>query len=182
VAKRRKRNSWIITIAIAAGTVGYLTLLFSPGMRGIAGLRQELRTKQDFVGQAERLRPATFRMGQALISVGQYNQQWSNKIVKPAQLAAIYGELNELIKDSGASTARFEPQSVQTYASMRKLPVKLGLEGSFAQIHDVIARIESLAAFVWIEEIKIEGSQESGKATKAELTLAMFVDNPKKSD
>jgi Tfp pilus assembly protein PilO len=178
----RKRNSWLITVAIAAGTVGYLTLLFSPGMRGIAGLRQELRTKQDFVGQAERLRPTTFKLGQELTGVTKYNELWAARIVKPSQLSAVYGELNALIKDSGASTARFEPQTPESYASLRKLPVKLGLEGSFLEIHTAVSRIESLAAFIWIEEIKIEGSQELGKPTKAELTLGMFVDNPKKSD
>jgi len=178
----RRRNSWIITVAIAAGTVGYLTLLFSPGMRGIAGLRQELRTKQDFVGQAERLRPTTFKLHQDSTAVAKYNEEWAARIIKPAELSRLYGELNGLIKDSGASTARFEPLTPEPYASFRKLPVKLGIEGSFVQLQNVVSRIESLAAFVWIEEIKIEGSQESGRPTKAELTLGMFVDNPKKSD
>jgi Tfp pilus assembly protein PilO len=177
-----RRNSWIITIAIAAGTVGYLTLLFSPGMRGIAGVRQELRTKQDFIGQAERLRPTTFRLGEQLTQVAQYNQRWSAYLVSQSRLASIYGELGALVKDSGASTTRFEPQTAIPLASVKKLPVKLGLEGSFTQIHAVIHKIESLAAFIWIEEIKMEGGGETGKSSRAELTLAMFVDNPEKSD
>jgi Tfp pilus assembly protein PilO len=182
MATLSKRNSWIITIAIAAGTVGYLTLLFSPGMRGIAGVRQELRTKQDYIGQAERLRPTTLRLGEQLSEVSQYNASWSTRVVKQSRLAAIYGELNALVKDSGASTTRFEPQAATPYASLRKLPVKLGLDGSFAEIHSVISHIESLAAFIWIEDIKMEAISGIGKTSKVELTLVMFVDNPEKSD
>jgi Tfp pilus assembly protein PilO len=170
-----------MTIAIAAGTVGYLTLLFSPGMRGIAGLRQELRTKQDYIGQAERLRPVVAQLGEQVNQTAAYNDRWGASVLPASKLAALYGDLNALAKSSGASSTRFEPQQPETLSTMRKLPIRLGLAGSFAEIYEVVAGIEALGSLVWIEEIKIEGSVDPTKDTKAELRLAVFVDNPKKS-
>ena len=56
------------------------------------------------------------------------------------------------------------------------------LEGDFAQIFDVLERLESRPHRVWISNLTLSQPAEDGKTLRAEMTLTIFADLAENSE
>jgi Tfp pilus assembly protein PilO len=174
-------RSWPLTIGLAAASLAYLTLVFFPRMKAIAELHDQARLKQDLIAQAVKIRPAIAEVRRELADTRRFVGAQRQRCPSEDRLAGVFGQLSQLTKDRQLATTRFEPQPAQPLQTLRRVPVALAVQGSFAAVTDLLAAVESLPTYVWIDELRLVEA-ESGEAVQGELTLAIFVDNLKKSD
>src|SRR2546421_4878742 len=105
----RKRNSWFITLPIAATAVGYLWFVFFPTARIIRETRDEIREKQDFIAQCESLHWTVAQLDHDLAQSKQFTQQWRRVTPAAGQLASVFGKISNQLRLSGVVAKRFEP-------------------------------------------------------------------------
>jgi Tfp pilus assembly protein PilO len=98
-------------------------------------------------------------------------------MIAPEQLSKTYGEISRLCRDSGTTTARFEPHAAKEFDTFRKVPLGLSVTGSTQQIEHLLASLESLPQLVWVEKFQLQGPSEAGGFTSCHMDLALFINN-----
>lgn len=174
---RLQRQSYLIIGVVLAVAVGYPICAFFPKMRAISRVRQEIRQKQDFVTQTEKLRPQVEQQKAALSSTFAYNKKQRARLVPADDLSRIYSSISKLAKQAGVTTTRFEPHPPVPYDEFRKIPIGLGVSGSSDGVRSLISEIEQLPYTIWLDGVKLESFGENSETTRCQLDLAIFVDN-----
>jgi Tfp pilus assembly protein PilO len=177
-----KRSSWKVTLGIAAVAVAYPMLVFIPRMAALAHVRSQVREKQDFVAQAERLRPTLKLIDRDLDETGAYGTRWQERMGSARELATLFGQISQLAKACGTDTTRFEPLPAVELQTLQKVQVNFGLSGSFVAIARLLHDMERLSATIWVEDLKLEAAREVGGPAKCEMKLVVFVNKSEKSD
>ena len=119
--------SLTVTAGLSLGALGILSLVFLPRMKTIAGFREQLRSKQDYIGQAEKLRPVIAALQTSRAEDLDYLQIWQHRCPERAELSALFGQLNHLAKQHDLTTTRFEPLASVSYGGLEKAPVNFCL-------------------------------------------------------
>ncbi len=177
-----KRKSLLITLGLGGTTVLYVLALFMPQMKALAATRDQLRTKQEFIFQAAKLRPVVDSLEEDLKDTASYIETWNAQTRASSELAILYGRISELAKEAGTTTTRFEPQPAVHYKTLERAPVVLSVTGPFAAIEKLVGSLESLDEAVWIEDLRLESPRKDGGNATCELNLAIFADRNDKSD
>jgi Tfp pilus assembly protein PilO len=172
-----KHESYIVIALVVAVAVIYPLAAFFPQMRAIRAVREEIRKKQDFIMQAEKMRPVLADQQRLIAETEAHLVQISGIMTPAAQLSKVYGEISRLCASSGTNTARFEPHPAEDFDTFRKVPLGLSVHGSTQQIEHLLASLEGLPQLLWIENIRIDGPSEVGGFTSCHMDLALFVDN-----
>lgn len=182
MTKKLRASSWMVTVPVAVAVFAYLWFYFFPSMKGVGQVMDEVRAKQNYVVAASTL-PASVALAQSqLESATTYVAAERQQLVDEPELTRLFANINQLAKQSGTSTTRFEPQAVVEYETLAKLPVSFAIAGPFASVHETLRQLELLPHTVWVEEITIQPAGEDGKTVKCDATLAIFIDRLKKSD
>ena len=177
----RRRTSWFVTLPIAATAVGFLSLIYFPTARSIRETRNEIRLKEDFIREIPSLHVAEAKLQQELEDIEAYRHQCESHMPTPAQLAASFGQINDRARDSGTSTTHFEPQPEQAMQLLHRVPVKMSVTGSYPAICQLLAELEQMPEAVWIDQLSLKRTRESGQNVEGELKLEVFTVNSKKS-
>lgn len=177
-----RRGSWAVTLTLAAGTLAFLTLFFFPRMRRLGELHDQLRLRQDYIAQTERIRPVIDKVRSDLRETGDYVQRWRSRCPRPDHLPALFGQISQSCQDVEVVTSRFEPRPQVELQTVARQPLSLAFSGPFAAVSTLLAKLEGLPALVWVDEMTLSRRAETGEAVKCELTLEVFVDRSKKSD
>ena len=177
-----KQSSWIITVPLVAAALAYMMLVFLPGMKAIAQITEQVRTKQEYLAQADKLRPLLDQVTRSLAETETYNSQWMTRTIEAEKLPILFGQISELAKASGATITRFEPQPGVKYKSMHRVPLALAIGGDFNSIQVFLKSLEELPAAIWVEDLKLSGGGQDGKNIVCEMILAIFTGNSEKSD
>jgi len=176
-----KRSSWFVTLPIVALAIAYLMFVFFPTAKAIRETRGEIRLKQDYISQTEKLHATVRELEQHLDEAQRFTTQWRRQVPVPGQLSEIYGSITAMSRECGATTTRFDPQPETTINHLHRVPVQMDLTGSYHAVCRLLAELEQLSETVWIDELKIEKHSESGKDVKCELKLDVFAGDFKKS-
>ncbi len=176
------RSRWILVAPAVAAAAAYLYFLFLPGQRSIASLHEELNAADQFIAQVEAFGPAIEATRQQLDKTRQHVDQWQQAAPTEHGLSAVFGRINGLAKESGITTTRFEPQPAIPYDRLRRLPVAVTCVGSFGQTCQFLQALERQEETIWAESLQMQRTGKDGKDVECELTLAIFADNPGKSD
>jgi Tfp pilus assembly protein PilO len=179
---RGRSDSWQLLVPLAAVTAVYVWYFFLPRMTAIREVRQQLDTKQQFIAQSVKMRPALDAAVAELRRTNAYCELWSGRNIERTQMAALYGRISQVAKDSGAVTSRFEPVAALDYESFQKGPVVFAVSGSFAAVEQLILGLETLPQNIWVEDVKLQSPREAGQDVKCELNLAIFINKAEKSD
>ena len=107
--KRVRRHSWLVTLPLVAISAAYLWLVFLPGQRSISALETELADKRAFIASGAHVADCRAQFEYKLADLQAYCKRWEPKASDSAQLAALYGEIAELLKASGVATTHFSP-------------------------------------------------------------------------
>ena len=175
-------GSWIITVPLAATVVAYVMWIYLPGSREIGRLREDIRQKQDYLGMAAGV-PLALQISQKQVEETEaYNTAWHEQAPAPEDLSTLYGKLNSLAKTAGTTVTRFDPEPITRYETIRKIPLTVGLEGSFAQIFRFLNGLETLPATIWANSFKLENPNGSGGCISCRVDLVVFAGNPENSD
>jgi hypothetical protein len=177
-----KRGSWTVTLPVAGAAVAFLMLLFLPRMKAISDISAQLRSKQDFIMQTERLRPILQSLGVELEETGAYASTWAARSAEGGELSELFGKISQLTKQCGTETTKFEPLPPVDFETLQKVPVAVGLSGSYASLARLVAELEALPATMWVEDFKLDAPREAGENARCELNLAIFINKREKSD
>lgn len=178
----RRRHSWLITLSVVGGAIGFLLLVFFPGARSLSVLRAEIRERQDYIGAAGRLTPIIGELERDLERTRAYNAQWSANLREPSQLSEIFGAMTQAAEGAGLATKRFEPQSAAVLETLEEVPTTFIVSGEFASACKLIAQLEQLPQLMWINELRFTTPEEAGQVAQCELKLGLFTRATKKSD
>jgi Tfp pilus assembly protein PilO len=176
-----KRSSWFVTLPIAALAIAYLAFIFFPTAKAIRETRGEIRLKQDYISQTEKLQTTVRQLEQNLDEAQQYAKSWRRQVPVPGQLSELFGTITAASRECGATTTRFDPQPEVAIDHLHRVPVQMDLIGSYHTICTLLAELERLSETVWVDEVKIEKQSGSGKDVKCELKLDVFAGDFKKS-
>jgi Tfp pilus assembly protein PilO len=176
------RKSWIVTSVLAGGALAYAFLVFLPGQRAIGKLRDELRTKRDYITQTAMLGPVAKDIEGKVQRTKDFAETWRSTAPNGEKLASLYGDITACASTAGTTTIRFDPQPVEELGTLLKIPVALGIEGKFEQIFDLLGQIEQLPASIWMENLQIEPNGKDSENMRCEVSLVIFAANPDISD
>ncbi|MCE9555014.1 MAG: type 4a pilus biogenesis protein PilO [Planctomycetes bacterium] len=176
------RSSWLITIGLVVVSVGYLYFVFMPARRGIEKLREELSQKQAYLAQQPGLKSSLASVESELGHTQEYVDQWRSHAPAAGELSSTYGAIHRLVTSAGVEVEKFDPQNVTSLETVRKIPIRLTAEGSFAQMHALLRGLEEMPASPWVESLRIERGKDAEAPLKGEITLVIFAANPEISD
>jgi len=182
VKKSTRRNSWIVTVPLAAAAVAYFTLSFLPERRATAEARQQLRQKQDYIVQAGGLAAVLRAAETELKRARAYTAAWQERAPVGGGLSAAYGQIHELAKAAGANVTRFDPEPAVPYETISQIPIKMECGGPFAGICEFLEGVEKLPLVIWAEEVTVKQDGQNEKHVLCKLTLVVFSNNSENSD
>ena len=155
MSKLPPRSSWLITIGLAAVSVGYLYFVFMPSRRDIEKLREELSQKQAYLSQQPGLKVSLAAVEAELETTQKYVAGWRQHAPVAGELSALYGDIHRQVQLAGVKVEKFDPQTETTMETLRKIPVQLTAEGTFAQLHALLRGLEQMPACPWVEGLRI---------------------------
>ena len=176
------RSSWLITAGLAAVSICYLYFVFLPTRRGIEKLRVELSNKRAYLAQQPGLQVSLAAAEADLAAAQQYVNDWRRTTPAAGELSGTYGRIHRLAKSAGVQLEKVDPQTVTNLQTIRKIPLRLSTEGTFAQTHAMLREIELLPASPWVESLRIERGKNAEAPLKGEITVVIFAANPEISD
>lgn len=174
-------GNWIVIVPVVAGTVAFVALVYLPTRQKINDLREQAIEKEDFVQQTDSMAAVFAATTDSLNQAKQYVDHWQIHSPDRAGLYKLFSRINELAKQSGTVTTRFDPKPVIKYDTLQRIPLELGCTGDFEQIYRFLAELEKLPQEIWIEQadLRKEGGLEGD--VSCEIRLAIFIDNPEKT-
>lgn len=180
--KSTRRNSWIVTVPLAAAAVAYFTLSFLPERRATAEARQQIKQKQDYIVQAGGLAAVLRTAETELKRTRAYTAAWQERAPVEGGLSATYGRIHELAKAVGAKVTRFDPEPAVRYETISQIPIKMECGGPFAGICEFLEGVEKLPLVIWAEEVTVKQDGQNGKQVLCELILVVFSNNSENYD
>lgn len=181
-ASPNPKRTWVFALSVTAGVAGYVFLIFLPGERATAQLRQQFEDQKHYIIQCGALDAKIIEVERELNRTDSFIAAWEEASPHEARLAHVFVDITRHADKAGASIVRFEPQPAEELALLKRVPVEMALEGTFSQIYSFLARLESLEPDFWIDSLEIEPvSSESGRL-RCELRLALFAGRPEISN
>jgi Tfp pilus assembly protein PilO len=92
-------------------------------------------------------------------------------------LGTVFGKIHQSAEAAGIHLTRFDPQAAITYERLRRVPLTIGCNGTFAQTYEFLRKIEAMPLVIWVGPLKMEKDARTGKGVQCEVTLEVFVDN-----
>jgi len=176
------RGSWLVTIGLIAIAVIHIVFAYLPGRKLIDQLRREIECRRLYITDSANV-SATLAAAQLdLATAKSYIENWRQVAATTHRLPVLYGTINNLSKQAGITTTRFEPQMVVEFGTIRQIPIHMACTGSFAQIHVFISSLESLPLTIWMDTLRFEKTGQTGEYVLCEINMVVFSDNPKNSN
>jgi Tfp pilus assembly protein PilO len=176
------RQSYLVIGLILAVALGFLLVVFLPGMRTIARIRREIDEKQDFVAQTEKKRPLIAQQKELQATISEFTTAQRNRLVALDAVSHLFSQISTLTRAAGTRTTRFQPHETVEYDTFHQIPVELGVAGKTEAVAELIRQIENLPYTVWINGLKLNTAGESGGLTRCDLEMEVFIDNREISD
>lgn len=175
-------QSWFLTGSVGLAAFAYAWFIYLPGHRAIAETRERIVQQQQFNDKAKTLDLAMAEAEKQIVEVRKFAAEVRSKLAVEDGLAPFYARLTQEAKDLKIKIVRFEPQPVETFETLAQVPLQMGLEGEFPQIHELLARIEASPDLVWVHTLNITRPKGDSGIVSCEVKLAIFANRSGKSD
>lgn len=169
-------------MTLAAIAIAYLALVWLPGRREIRAVREEVRTKRQYVNQSTGLTKTLIAAEKELIAAEAVVNKWAETAPGNKDLPPLFGQINALAKQSGLAVTRFDPEPFVVHEEFREIPLLIGCSGKYAQIFEYLRSIEKQPMSIWVEFLRLDKADDSSENVKCELNMVVFSDNPDSSD
>jgi Tfp pilus assembly protein PilO len=176
------RNSWIVTVPLAAAAVAYVMFSLLPDRRAVGEIRQQIRKKQDYVVQVGGLTGVLHAAEEELQETRAYSAAWRQSAPDPRDLSGVFGKIHETARTAGTTIMRFDPEPVVYHERIGRTPVAVSCVGSFSQICAFLERLEELPQTIWAEELEFRRSGQDGQSVSCNLALVVFTGDLEDSD
>lgn len=177
MSNRFSKRSWLLPALAMAGGAAYVAFVFLPSQRALASLREDLTAKQEFLAQSAALAPAVEATQREREETVRFNQAWLDAAPSADRVSQLFGRINELARRSGATVTRFDPEPVESYECLRRMPILVGCQGEFSQVCEFLQSVEHLPQAIWMDNLKIEQDGKDRSTVIAEIRLDIFADN-----
>lgn len=175
------KSSTSILLVILGLLATFVMLVYVPLNRSIAAAHDALELKQSLVSQEEILLAQIQRHAQELKDVQAYTQSWEAVPNANFYLSQLLGEISQHAKQAGTDALRLEPGQPVDMQAVQRIPVRLGCSGTFQEIHDLIARIESLPHKIALRQIQLAPKSDHLRDLTCELEFEAFIVSVKNS-
>jgi Tfp pilus assembly protein PilO len=175
----KTKSGWLFAFATVCG---YVMLIFLPGQKATAEMHRQLQQQRDYVLDCQHLDTQIAHLEQELKRTRHFNETWHQSSSSEERLAHVFVEMTEHANHAGTEIMRFEPQAAESLHYLRRVPVELALEGTFAQLSVFLTRLETLDAEFWIERLQVEPVLATPGRLRCELRLLLFAGVPEISD
>ena len=172
-----RRGSWVVIVPLAVIAAAYVWFFYLPGSRAIDELREQVKTKQSYIDEAATLNDALRKENQELEEAKKYVAARQQRIPEEKDLGVAFGKVHETANKARVRITKFDPQAPVVYERLRRVPVTVGCTGSFAQVHEFLRTLEEMPLTIWVESIRMEKDQKSGRDVTCELSLGIFAGN-----
>ena len=176
------KRTWVFALSVTAGVAGYVFLIFLPGERATAQLRQQFEDQEHYIIQCGALDARIIEVERELARTDGFIAAWEAASPHEARLAHVFVDITRHADKAGAAIVRFEPQPAEELALLKRVPVEMALEGSFSQIYGFLARLESLEPDFWVDRLELEPVSANSGRLRCELRLALFAARREISD
>jgi len=171
-----KYQSWMITAAVAAGALAYAWFLFLPGQAAIGEMRTEIQNKSDYLLTSQNLPGQIGDTNRRLAEVKEYLTKCRRQIPSEGRLETVVRDITRAARDAGVRIAKLEPQAKVPLEKLTQMPVIVGVQGKFPQIHRWLARVESLDAAIWVDDMRLNVAGGNGESLECEVKITVFAD------
>lgn len=179
---RIRRGSWLVTSALTGGGLLYLFCSFLPNAHAMHALRDEIRSRQQFSAQIPALTKSAMQLQKQLDETKQFVAENRQPLPDAARFSELGSRITHQAELAGVRTIHFAPKTPKDLSELKLVPVDFDSEGSFRQLCQMLAGVEALPERIWVEEMRLTGSEETGKSTQCVLKLTVFTANSEKSD
>lgn len=174
-AKGGKPRTWLITALLASAALAYVFCIFLPLQLGISSIRSELNEREQHIVQAKQLAAPLEQAAIRLASTQQISEKWQAAAPSNRDVAMQLARLTEEARSAGVNIGRLDPQPPIEQQVLTQYGVAVQLQGSFEQVFDFLARIESMPATIWVRSIQLSLDENTG-VLSGDLTLTIFGD------
>ena len=182
MSRPENSKSLALTLVISGAAMAYAFLIFLPIQKSIASLRSELDSKRQFILEAGKLGTRVTELTAELEQAEQVVASWREHSPSEEEMATFVGQVSVLASQAGATPGRITPGEAITLASLRRHPAEIAVEGSFSQLGNFLAELESLPKTIWISDLSLQLSSEDTDALRGEISFSVFADNSGDSD
>lgn len=162
-------NSTTLTAVAFALAAAFVLLVFIPLGRAISAANRSLELKRSIILQEKSLLAQIELHQDEMEEVHKYTSRWSEAPNPNFHLSQLLGEISHLAKEAGTDALRLEPRPIVSMQSLHRIPVQVGLRGTFQEIHQFLQKLESLPHQLWLHRIELAPGNED----RQELTCTM---------
>jgi len=166
---------------LGAAAVAYCVLVLAPNHRAIREQREQIAAKRLQAMQAGSIALAIEATRKDLDRAKAYIAAWDTKAPAEKDRAVLFGKINDLAKQAGVVTTRFDPEPLKRRDRLVEIPLTIGIQGSFGQIQAFLYALEQLPASIWIDSAKLAISKD-GRLIHGEINAVVFTANSDISD
>lgn len=181
-ASPKTKPGWLFALAIGATVCGYVLLVFLPSQKATAEMQSQLQQQREYVMDCQQLDAQIAHIERELTRTRHFSDAWHQSSSSEERLAHVFVDMTEHANQAATEIMRFEPQAAETLHYLRRVPVEMALEGTFAQLSTFLARLETLDAEFWIERMQVEPVLATPGRLRCELRLLLFAGVPEISD
>lgn len=176
-----KNRNLAITVALGGAVVAYIVLIFLPTQKSIASLQADLAAQQTTIGRSQSLSTALTELDGRLQAASKFSASWQADAPSARHRAPALGAVTRCATEAGVATLQFDPRPNEPLATVARIPISLTCEGTFAQVVDLLQRLEALPATIWIENMRVAAQRGDAEIVHCELNLVVFADNQESS-
>lgn len=169
------RGGLFVTLPTAAAVLAVALLYFVPNQKKIEALRSELCSRQNLASCTNSLAVQTQELQKQLAEVRDYVDAWGTRLLAEDEAVQVQAEITRLASTAGVETKQLHPGAEIEMPTLVRLPLKVELRGSFAEIFDFVSRVEQLPRFLWFEHITLSTTGEAGQDVECEVDLTVFL-------
>lgn len=177
-----KHKSLTATVIIIAATAVIAVLVYIPGQEKSQALREQLRGKRASITRAIQAKASATRLDKELHRAREFTGQWKDRAPNENRMPQTFGQIFQSAQQSGATIAKFEPQTATALHTIRQVPLSLTSRGTYSQITKLLLAIEQLPMTVWIDSLRFTPSRENTQHIECEAALVLFADKTSNSD
>jgi Tfp pilus assembly protein PilO len=169
-----RHGARIATAGAVLGVTAYVALMFLPRRAELARMQGQIAERQATAAQASRTSEEMARAARELADAKRYVEVWTATAPPPEQLIAVFRDVNQLAQSAQTRNLRLEPAPVETLAAVWRAPVKLSVEGTFAQLFQFVRGVESLSPSICLAPLEMERVDGDGQTLRMAATLTIF--------
>jgi Tfp pilus assembly protein PilO len=182
MTKSLRRNSLIVTIPLVVVAVAWALLVFWPIQKAIGRVDTEAAEIRDFCNHSTQQLSVLRRTRQEVASARKRIAYWNETAPSRQDLAPLLGRITGAARGLGLRITRFDPEPIVAFERIARMPVSLGINGSFPDLYRFLEKLESLPQCIWIERVEFVKEEKDSKNVHCKVSMDVFMDNPKDSD